>query len=134
VTKDIARLADWANYISAKGSGTGLSHGLDLMIRLIQSRPDQIIHSSIHNREMLPPRLFSIENFRYQNTGVSNKKTTWFQQNFHLEITQHWHERGRVISQSHRSLGARRPPPTIPTTRESILIDNPHSATDIEVL
>jgi hypothetical protein len=134
VTKNITRLADWANHISAKGSGTGLTHGLDLMIRLIQSRPDQIIHSSIHDGEMLPPCFLAIENFRYQNTGVSNKKTTWFQQNFHLEITQHWHERSRVVSQSHRSLRARRLPPTIPTTRESILIDNPHSATDIEVL
>jgi hypothetical protein len=65
MAKDITRLANWTNHIGGKGSGTRLADRLDLMIRLVQSRPDQIVHPSVHNGEMFPARFLAIQNLRH---------------------------------------------------------------------
>src|SRR5439155_12598069 len=85
--KKIARLAyrpdnvDLLRVLALAPSCFRLFYRHDLVITMIERRPNQVVHPSIDNRELLRVRFFDETHAGPQNTGVANKKTTGLYQN-----------------------------------------------------
>src|SRR5262249_10258465 len=57
-----------------------------LMMRTVQCRPDEIVHSGIDDQEFLCALTLLSENTSEKNAGVSDHDTAWFEHNRQPEI------------------------------------------------
>src|SRR6266496_182870 len=84
------------------GARNRLLHRYDLVIAVIERRPNQIVHASIDNREFFLGGVFDVTDSGEQNARVADKKTTRLNQDPNAQVRQRWHNRLRVIADTKR--------------------------------
>ena len=91
----------------------------NVVMRVVQAGPEQIVHGRIHNDKLFRPRLFRIEHPRQQNAGVAHDHPPGLQNDFTAGLPKERQDRFRKC----------------PGMRGGFVrIGNPKPATDVEVL
>src|SRR6185369_2198095 len=83
--QEISRLADRADDIGDDHAVLVFFHGLYAVIRVIESRPGQIVHSGIDHDEVLVVAGLGEEGFRDQYAGVADQVAARLEQQMHPE-------------------------------------------------
>src|SRR5438874_12470974 len=96
---DLLRLGNRSSGVRRAGGPTiRITHRYDLVIALVKRWPDQIVHSSVDNREFSLRRFFDVKDARQQHSGVPNEEATGLDQNANTELAQRRHDRVGVIA------------------------------------
>src|SRR6202011_1552176 len=119
--QEIPRFADRAHDVDGgTREARPLPHRLDVVVRLVKRRPNQVVHPGIDDDEGLRLSAFEIEHGGNQNTGVPDDDTARLEDQRTPEIARSALDHGRI------SRGIRRRLDLVP-------IGNPESSTDIDM-
>ena len=86
---------------------SGHLHRNDLVIGVIEGRPDEIIHRRILNDEIIPVVLLHIDHARHQNAGIAGNHAAGLEDIFQAEMAKRaLHHGGIFIGMGRHVIGA----------------------------
>src|SRR5207244_2601196 len=127
--QEIAGLANRSHHVGRFHGRRRLRfvHRTDLVVGVVERRPDQVVHGRVHDDEALGLGRLAIEHSGQQDAGVADDRSPWLDDHGDVELTRERHQHGGVVLVAGRLLvavagaragarlevarrGARRPP------------------------